>query len=244
MQHHVMTVGQNRIKYQTTGKGEPLLFLHGYGNRLFHFSRLFEKIHEKMNCEIIAPEMYGINYLKNQPTTITGYAELTSDFLSKLKIKEHNQIGYSIGAAVGFFLGNEPNVQKIVGISPPVKVEENLVKYMLSRGSIIIKKNLDAKFYFVNSLKKPITTLRISIETKNVDYADHDLIEKPTLILYAENDEFCQMNDSGKQQLERIFNNLEIRMMPQRKHTWIIDEPELAAKEITDFLNQKDIFIN
>ena len=111
-EYNKISIGQNKLEYYQKGKGEPLLFLHGYGTRLSHFNELFKKIQEKKDYEIIAPIMYGINYLKNQPKTIEEYAELTADFCSKLMLGEHKLTGYSIGAATGFILANDASVKK------------------------------------------------------------------------------------------------------------------------------------
>ena len=241
-------VGKENIEFLHRGNGKPLVFLHGFGIPPTYYQHLLDKLSE--HSEVIAPNMYAVNYLKNQPTSIDEYAELTSDFCTALQIGQHNMSGHSLGGAVSFRIGensSEPN--SIIGINPVLPIEYGLLGFTgraIHKGireSLGITGGLKAlifgntfSMYFIYNLTKDI---RSSVETisdiSRFSYKNRKVLQ-PTLILYGNEDEFFNLNEEVEMEMQEYFENITIEILPGFNHDWPIFHPKRAAKEISDFL--------
>lgn len=246
--YRTQKVGQENIRYLHKGSGKPLVFLHGFGFRLSYYSSLLNLLAE--NFEIIAPEMYGINYLKGQPISIDEYAELTLGFSLSLGVEHHYIVGHSLGGAVAFTMGDTVSKQSyLIGINPVLPVEYGLLGFAVRavykniRESLGITGGLRAIRFgnttpilsLFNLLRNRCASIYTVSDIRNFTYHNMNVIQ-PTLILYGEKDEFFDLDKKVTEQIKGSFKQVTIKRLSKLNHDWLIFYPKLATREICNFV--------
>ncbi len=232
--YKIQKVGNENIRYIKKGLGEPLLFLHGFGLDVEKYENIIEKLSNKF--EVIAPDMYAINYLKKQPTSIREYAELTHDFCKSLKLGKYKIVGHSMGGAVAFTVGNNSSeVKKLVGIDPILPTNYGFLGFVRKTKGILSKNKSLKKGFYINLLKNVKVLEKIVSDVSNFNY-EHLNVKQPSLILYGEDDEYFRLDDKIEEHINKSFRNLTIKRFPKKEHLWLIHEPSIADKETIDFL--------
>jgi len=246
--YRTQKVGQEKIRYLYKGSGEPLVFLHGFGGKPSYYLSLLNLLAE--NFEIIAPEMYGINCLNKQPTSIDEYAELTLGFCSSLGVEYHCMVGHSMGGTVAFRIGNNLSEKfYLISVNPVLPVDYGLLGFTVKATykhiveSVGITGGLRAVL-FANTNALPVTfnllrNMGASIETIwdvcNFKYQNIH-VTQPTLILYGEKDEFFDLDEKVEEQIKGSFDQLTIKRLSKLNHDWLIFHPKLAAHKISEFV--------
>jgi len=246
--YRTQKVGQENIRYLHKGRGKPLVFLHGFGGRPTYYLSLLNLLAE--NFEIIAPEMYGINCLQQQPISIDEYAELTLGFCSSLRVDHHCMVGHSMGGAVAFRIGNIVSDHfYLISINPALPVDYGLLgftaraTYKHIRESLGITGGIRAVL-LVNTAPIPailnlLRNIDASIDTVSdiCNFTYHNMnVTQPTLILYGEKDEFFVLDEGITKQIKCSFDSVTIKRLSRLNHDWLIFYPELAAQEISNFV--------
>lgn len=246
--YRTQKVGQETIRYVHKGSREPLVFLHGFGFKPPYYLSLLNLLAE--NFEVIAPEMYGIHYLKKQPTSIDEYAELTTDFCSSIGVEHHCMVGHSLGGAVAFRIGDNLSGQfYLIGVNPILPVDYGLLgfaartTYKSIREFLGITGGLRAVLLGTTLLlSAPFNLLRNRRESidlvsdiRNFRFQNMN-VTQPTLILYGERDEFFDLDEMVTEQIKGSFDRVTIKRLSKLNHDWLIFHPKLAAREISDFV--------
>lgn len=246
--YRTQKVGQETIRYVHKGRGRPLIFLHGFGFRASYYLSLLNLLAK--NFEVIAPEMYGINYLKKQPSSIDGYAELTLGFCSSLGVEHHGMVGHSLGGAVAFRIGDNLAEQfYLISINPLLPVEYGILGFAARAAYKNIREFLGITGGFpavrlgttilISSLYNLLRNRRVSIDIvsdiRNFTYQSMN-VTQPTLILYGERDEFFDLDEKITEQIKGSFQRVTIKRLNKLNHDWLIFHPKLAAREIIDFV--------
>ena len=246
--YRTQKVGQETIRYVHKGSREPLVFLHGFSFNPSYYLSLLNLLAE--NFEVIAPEMYGIHYVKKQPTSIDEYAELTTDFCSSLGVEYHCMVGHSLGGAVSFRIGeNLPGQFYLIGVNPILPVDYGLLgfavrtTYKSIREFLGITGGLRAVLLGTTLLTSaPFNLLRnrrgsidLVSDIRNFRFQNMN-VTQPTLILYGERDEFFDLDEMITEQIKGSFDRVTIKRLSKLNHDWLIFHPKLAAREISDFV--------
>jgi len=246
--YRIQKVGQENIHYLHKGSGAPLVFLHGFGCNPSYYLPLLNHLANKF--EIIAPKMFGINYLKKQPVSINEYAELALGFCSSLGVELYCMVGHSLGSIVAFKTGDILSEYfYLVGMNPVLPVDYDLLGftaraiYKNIRESLGIAGGFRAVL-FGNTILPPalfnlLKNMSASIDTvKDIrSFTYHNMsVTQPTLILYGEKDEFFNLDDRVNEQIKCSFAHLTIKRLNKLNHDWPIFHPKLAAQEISDFI--------
>ncbi len=246
--YRIQKVGQENIRYLHKGSGAPLVFLHGFGCNPSHYLPLLNPLAKKF--EIIAPKMFGINYLKKQPASINEYTELTLDFCSSLGVELYCMVGHSLGSIVAFRIGDTlSECFYLIGMNPVLPVDYGLLEftaraiYKNIRESLGITGGLRAVLFgniillpaLFNLLRNMIASIDTVSDIRNFTYHIMN-VTQPTLILYGEKDEFFNLDDRITEQIKHSFAHLTIKRLSKLNHDWPIFHPKLAAQEISDFI--------
>ena len=245
--YRTQKVGKETIRYLHQGSGETLVFLHGFGFRPSYYLPLLDLLAE--HFEIIAPAMYGINYLNEQPVTIDEYADLTLSFCSSLKVEYHCVAGHSLGSAVAFKIGDKVSGHfHLVGINPVLPVDYGIIGFALRalykniREALGITGGMRAVLFgntillssLFNLIKDKGSSIDIVSDIRSFTY--HTMqVTQPALILYGERDEFFTLDEKITGQIKGAFKKATIKRLGKMNHDWLIFYPELAAREISNF---------
>lgn len=249
MEYKILYLNGERIRYIKEGRGQTLVFLHGFSIRPHNYKILIEELSESF--EVLAPDMYGTNYLKNQPKTIDEYAELTHDFCQKFNTGRCYLSGHSLGGQISFILGEEApcDVGLIIAINPMITNNPNYSNFLIGPLKTGIRKMLG----FYGGLKSIPRAMRISLESiinilRNLNASASNLsditkfnydslaIKQPTLILFGDRDEYFTLDDRTEEQINKAFCQLEIKRLNGYGHDWPLFKGEETAQHIKDFL--------
>jgi pimeloyl-ACP methyl ester carboxylesterase len=244
-------VGANNIRFTRQGVGNPILFLHGFGIPSRHYRKVFQDLAK--NNEVIAPDMYGINYLTNQPISINEYAELTHELQTALKIGPCIVAGHSLGGTVGFTMAtNSSDITQTIGINPTLPVAYGTNSFLrksiykgiretlgLAGGFKSVKFGLTLPLPFAFNLAR-----NFKASSKTVaDICAHDYskieVTQPSTILYGTDDEFFQLTQSIEEKIKRSFKNLDIKKIKKMNHDWPIFWQRYAASLIHKAIREK-----
>lgn len=225
-----------------------MVFLHGFGCSPSYYLPLLN--HLANQFEIIAPKMFGINYLKKQPVSINDYTELALDFCSSLRAEPYCVVGHSMGSIVAFKTGDIlPEYVYLVGMNPVLPVDYDLsgfiarVIYKNIRESFGITGGVRAirfgmtilPFAIFNLLRNMGATIHTVEDIRNFSYQKRP-VAQPTLILYGEKDEFFKLDGEINDHLKDSFAHVTIKRLKKFNHDWPIFYPKLAAQEIGNFI--------
>ncbi len=135
------------ISYVEQGKGDKtLILIHGNFSSSLHYTPLLERLPDDIH--VLAPDMrgYGDSSYYNRIKSLYDFAEDIFMFASKLKVKEADVVGWSLGGGVALELAaNHPEfVSKLV-----------LINSTTHRGYPVFKKDKDGKMLIGQAYESP-----------------------------------------------------------------------------------------
>lgn len=110
-----------RFHYIESGKGEPLILVHGAGQSLYTFNKVFSKL--ALKYRVIALDLAGHGY-SDRPNhfdySAEDHAESLARFMDAMGIETAHFMGFSMGACYALMLAAQhpERVDKLIAISP------------------------------------------------------------------------------------------------------------------------------
>jgi pimeloyl-ACP methyl ester carboxylesterase len=161
------------IKYIDSGRGKPVLLVHGIPSSSWSYRKLIEYLN-KNNCRPIAPDMLGFGSSEN-PEGYVIYSKksqgiILKDLVKYLKLKEVNLVVHDAGAAWTWEMLKlkEVSPKSITilngllldkGFYPPVKMKKgSITKFFTNLYGKRWSSGLIMRQYLKNALKKDILT--------------------------------------------------------------------------------------
>ena len=247
----------NYLSYKRTGKGSPLVLVHGYlgGQDMWKFQEDL-----KNDYDLIMPSLagYGESSEMTAPSTIRGNVIQIFELLDSLKIDTFNLLGHSMGGMiVQEMAALYPNrINKLIcfgtgsiGVLPnrfeTIEESRNKIKQL---GLNETRKNI-AKTWFVDYSIGQGYKLCLDQGAKATSQAalasldawdDWDgrgqlsLIKAQTLILWAKNDRSYDFNQ--QEILNNGIRNSKLKIINGCAHNAHMEKPDLINKIIKDFL--------
>jgi pimeloyl-ACP methyl ester carboxylesterase len=117
-----IALSQGSVAYIEKGKGPVIIFIHGLGGNLSHWSKVSNQLLTKYCCIILDLPGYGrsgkINGT-NGKDQLQFYADAVNEFLTRKKIKKAVLAGHSMGAQVAMISAlQNKRVKKLVLAAP------------------------------------------------------------------------------------------------------------------------------
>jgi len=186
---------RSKIYYEVHGKGEPLLFFHGWNGSIESFKyNLLKKL--EGNFKIILIDLPGYGNSEKIILSFDNLSSLTNHFLKYLEIDRINLAGYCMGSifALDYAIRNPEKVSKIMLIESYIdipffvyplligKIKKPLFNFFLfsQPGSLLTKKYLYLPGFkyrdrFFEGFKRaiPETSLNYIEMLYNYSKADH-----------------------------------------------------------------------
>ncbi|MCC7533140.1 MAG: alpha/beta hydrolase [Bacteroidia bacterium] len=249
------------IHYDRFGEGDVLVLIHGFceNNTCFDKQVLLLKEH----CKIILPDLPGAGKSSTiENTTLESYADSMAELLMALEIKDTTVIGHSMGGYVTLALAKKyPHLIKRFGLlHSTAKADDDTRKSKRNQAIKLIDEK-GAKFYatnFIPPLFNPATPIEVAKpyikigETfpasglKNALAAMRDRedstkfiseVDKPIFWGIGEFDALIPSDVMLQQAL--ICKQSYIAHFKHSGHMSHIEEPELLAKQILQFMECK-----
>ncbi len=235
---------QNLIThYKTTGKGTPLVLLHGWGASLDSFNLILPELTKKYKVYALDLPGFGKTQLPLQAWSVGDYAKFVKEFLDKLKIRQATFLGHSFGGRVLIKLvAREPEIcEKLIltgaaGIKSKNSLRKILFKTIAKVGKPILslpglksfKQKAKKKLYqkagtddYLSAGPLQQTFLKVTQEDLTPFLAE---IKVPTLLIWGENDQDTPLNE-GKI-MHNLIPNADLKVIHSAGHYAFIDQPK------------------
>lgn len=112
----------SRIYYESYGKGEPLLYIHGWNGSIDSFK--FNLLNDLKNeYQIILLDLPGCGRSDNIELSYINLCELIDKLVEELQIGKFNLMGFCMGAtiALDYVIRNQDKVKKLILVDTYIK---------------------------------------------------------------------------------------------------------------------------
>ena len=243
------------------GKGEPILFLHGFDSSFLEFRRIIPFL--KTNFKLIIPDLFGFGFsprISGINYTPKNIVQNLIDILKELNIDNNFKIvGASMGGSVALNLSKEmsKNIEKMILLSPAGLFEEpksipvpfNQLGAAFLGSPFVRRKLCRQAFAFpeksVGASEEQIASIHLGCKgwrnslasfAKSGGFGGTEKYFRdiPTKIICGENDRIL-----GKLEINKIkkLNNINSINLKNCGHLPHLDLPFMSSKIIKDFFS-------
>lgn len=264
-----ITVEGSRIAYEVRGKGDPVVFLHGWNSTSKQWLLNLKAF--APGFRVIAPDLPGFGDSEECdafPYTRDGMAAFLEAFRQVLGLPAPYIVGHSMGGciAVRYAACHPEAVKRLVLVSTPTRsaslglralmpgVEcfisgtyrmrnEDILKWMFYRG-VHEPEQLDLDFVRANvkaTARIGKRTLRESTRIVRRMNLSDDLtsIAQPTLIVFGDKDKSVNPREAQRQRL--LLARPYLAMLTGCAHCPPFEKPDLFNKVVLEFLQSVDL---
>ena len=246
------------LHYESWGRGEPLILLHGWLGSWRYWMPTMEVLSEQHRTYALDLWGFGDSDKSTDRHGVDKYVDLLKDFMDELGVAPAALVGHSLGAtvAVKFAIANPDQVTRLMLVSLPV-VGEAINQRLLTAGSV------SRLGRFLGGGRWPVNHREVLTEAEK---ASEDVIaltvqacaeldlredlrqieklrqrEKPLLMLavYGEKDNL--VDPAQAKLLEDMAGNIRSITLPESRHFPMLDEASKFHRLLRDFLATDDL---
>ncbi len=245
-----LLVNGRKINYEEKGKGEPILFVHGWPASIKSLNKLYHLASKDYRSIIIDLPGFGKSDNPGADWGVGEYASHIAAFIHELGTKNVHYFGHSFGGELGIYLASRfPDVVKSLIISnssykrdgkpkKAVKILKNLLTRIYSFKSVEpYAKKYFYRIFFPNSdiLKAPHLESNFrKIVTQDLTSYLKD-IKAPTLILWGQLDTTTPIH--WAHELNEKIKKSKLRVFPDATHNLPLKYPDEVFEEVDSFLS-------
>lgn len=243
------SLGGQQIYFEVFGQGEDVLLLHGWGtdHRIWHS---FLPYLSTIPCRFITIDLpgFGESYPLIHPFTTKDYTQIIRSLADDLELsKELTLVGHSFGGKIALAYARQNPLKKLILIdSAGIKRRSFRTQTILAAATLLkllnlkplnaLRQKLAARFQADDYRQLDAPVLR---ETFRLTVAE-DWREKikgihvPTLIIWGSDDDTTPLRDAVI--MKRAIKDSRLKIIPESGHFPFLDQPEITAKVMTDFI--------
>lgn len=206
----------NDINYISKGKGEIILFLHGWGQNVKMMQPLIEELKDKYKCVILDLPGFGKSSFNNSKN-INEYVNHIRNFLEERDLLPSYIVGHSFGGkvAIEYYLRYKDTKKIAIIASPLLKPKRPLKYYYKVYKYKLLKKINSKKIYNIGSIDYKNCTddmkkFFVSVVNTHYDKVLKD-IKIPVLLLWGNKDEEVPLNKAKK--INMLIENSELHIV-------------------------------
>ncbi len=182
----MVSISLRQLAYVEKGKGKTIIFIHGLGGNISHWTNNIKPLSKKFHC--IALDLPGYGYSdKNMDTTIKDllgfYADVVLEFIRKKSLKNITLAGHSMGGQIAMItaMKDQNKVKHLVLVSPAgletFTAQEAQLLTSTTPPSVFEKQDEAAirasfKRNFFNDVPEKLVQERLKFKTCN-DFSDY-----------------------------------------------------------------------
>lgn len=208
------------LNYVKTGKGDPLILLHGNGEDLHIFDSLTEKLKHDFT-------VYAVDSRNHGGSTMTddyGYETMADDIyqlVDKLRLQKVSVVGFSDGAIISLFMAMKHiglfNKMVLLGVNlKPTDFKKNVYKQLIDE---------------YEKTRDPLS--KMMLEQPNIELKELSNIATPTLVIAGEHDLFYRKMFRN---IVKTMPNAELTIMQSHNHDSYIVNKDILYPDLIDFL--------
>jgi pimeloyl-ACP methyl ester carboxylesterase len=245
----ITTVGDYLIHYEALGRGEPLVFLHGWLGSWRYWWPSMQELSMRHRTFAFDLWGYGDSSKATNKYSFPSYVEMLDNFLEKLGIaKPVILVGHALGAAVSLRYTTQypQNVKRLITVSLPVQ------------GSYIHDRllNTDSVTFISKVLGKANTYPEVEGETRKTDAVamqavanemmgynfavDLDNCPVPMLMVFGNQDAVIQQPTGDYHHLQRPGNNRYYVSLDGCNHFPMLEQTAKFNRLLLDFIHTEN----
>jgi len=241
-----------KLRYVQSGKGKPILFLHGAAVSSQTYKENLELLSQKYF--VIAPDLpcFGKSSVPREVWDFTDFAKFLDKFVSSLKLNNITLIGNSFGGGAALNLAaRNRKISKLILISsagiPPDYSKLRLYYLALIKKPIVglfVFRKVRACFRilrdFLLNILHHFSQLPLILKSINKSvYQEYFAFEKiniPTLILWSKKDEI--FSQKMAQLFHQKIKNSQLKWVAGN-HDWCLSEPQEFFDLVSGFVESR-----
>ncbi|MCP4359744.1 MAG: alpha/beta hydrolase [Chloroflexi bacterium] len=212
----ITTVNTNLIHYEVLGRGQPLIFLHGWIGSWRYWWPSMQAMSSQHRS--FAFDLWGFGDSSKTPSlySLDAYVAMVHTFIDQLGVaRPVNIIGHTLGAAVGlrYMLNHPKYVEKLVTVSLPIKSKYINEKITDSNPDIVLNKILGKSNSYSEVDSEIRKTDQLAFTTLTKEIADCNFAQeiedspRPILLLYGDQDNVITPPADEDEYLRETGNN-------------------------------------
>ncbi|VAW41592.1 hypothetical protein MNBD_CHLOROFLEXI01-4095 [hydrothermal vent metagenome] len=256
---------QGILHYESIGRGQPIILLHGWINSWDVWRDLMIKLSDTGRYRVYALDFWGFGESAKGSQTQAGtfqidsYVEMVCQFMDSLGIQKVPILGHSLGGTVALqiSLTYPERVEKVALVGSPI-IGTSLHPFLKLAGNSLIAEFIWNYPFVLHSIMRVL----LYKDTKEVrsmifrdvqratmesffrsigDLRDTDLrselstLEIPILGIYGAKDKI--VSPSNADLLKNGAKSVKVEMLEQSRHFPMTDEPERFLEAVDNFLN-------
>jgi 2-hydroxy-6-oxonona-2,4-dienedioate hydrolase len=247
---HGIKIPDNLETYLDTGKGQPIILLHGLFGNLSNWEKVAEEFSSSHRVIIPRLPLYDISLTD---TRLDKLVRFLDNFIKRRELKDIILMGNSLGGHVAllYALEHPENVGKIIlagssglfenslgGSFPRMKDYEYVsekVKYTFYNKEVVTKELVDEVYETVQSRSKTLSLIGLARAAQRQNLSDVlNQIKIPTLLVWGLQDEITPP-ETALEFHDRIPNS-QIRFLDQCGHVPMMEQPVLFNQYVSEFI--------
>lgn len=240
----IFTYKGTKVYYKIVGKGEPIVFLHGWQSNMDAFALLSEELKFQYKCILVDFPPFGKSENLRYPWGIDDYSDMVFALLNTLNINKFNILAHSFGGRVAINLCtcyNDCVVKKMILTgSAGLKPKRNLFYYYkILKYKIQKNKNKSGRAFanFGSQDYRVLSPLMQQTFVKIVNFHQDSLSKKikcPTLLIFGDKDRETPLYMAKR--LKKYIKNSNLIVFKDCGHFCFLNQHELFFDYINNFL--------
>ena len=233
---HFAQVNNIRIYYETYGKGEPLLLLHGNSESAGSFYKQIPDFSKKFKVYAIDSRGQGKSTDDGRTFTYDLFADDMNALLDQLHLDSVNILGWSDGGNTGLIMAMKypAKVKKLITMGAVIFIDNTVVDKWVFKTLNKEKKEIGDDTLFNSKMRLRLIDLLLT-EPRH-QFAELKTISCPVLVMAGEKDIVKENHTRG------IAENIPLSTLliaPKETHEYPWDNPKAFNKAVLDFLELK-----
>ncbi len=247
----VATVGDHLIHYEALGRGQPVIFLHGWIGSWRYWLSTMQALSHRFRTYAVDLVGFGDSAKARQGADwiyrLERHVELVEGWMDHLGIQQAHFIGHTLGAmvAIGLAMRRPDRVQRILAVGYPVSLE--LPKGLLGpAGKGILAERLNRLAQEYPEVQRehlradPEAIGRCLEETMTYQEALREwlrLVDRPLLLVYGQRDPLIPPPVFRNGDLD---TSTRLIILEEGRHFPMLDLPAAFQRLAEDFLTLPD----
>ncbi len=245
----IATVNNQLIHYEVLGRGQPLLFVHGWLGSWRYWWPSMQALSAGQRSFAIDLWGFGDSSKSSNLYTLSAYVEMVDQFVQKMGIVQPViLIGHSLGAAVALrYTKKHPeNVHKLVTVSLPLQGDFIHARLTNSTPDSFVSRVLGKSNSFMEVDSEMQKTDQLAVnqlaqELKGIDFVnDLASCERPLLIVSGEQDQVVQLPPSEYGRLQNSDSRRFFVPLKKCNHFPMLQEKVKFNRLLLDFIHADD----
>lgn len=245
----ITTIGDHLIHYEALGRGDPLVFVHGWLGSWRYWWPSMQELSSQHRTFAFDLWGFGDSSKVSNKYSFESYVEMLDQFIEKLGIsKPLTLVGHALGAAVSlrYTLLRPDNVNRLAAVALPVQgasINDRLTN--TDSGDFVNRVFGKSNVYpeVESEIRKTDKAAMNTVASQLIGYdflADLEKCACPVLLVFGDQDAVIQQPGSDASFLQRPDNNRYYVALDNCNHFPMLEQTAKFNRLLMDFIHNDD----